>query len=118
MLLDLYLTDPTQADSVSVTAAIAVTDQILDALTLAAEAAPAADSAWSRDAEPAWLRGPAPRDRAAVWVALGLVMAELDVPAADALAMLRAYSYSHSETVDDVAGSLKTGTLAVADLRA
>lgn len=53
-----------------------------------------------------WLDSDAAQDRMNVWVAIGMLMARLDLPNDDALAVLRGYAYSHGQTLDDIARDL------------
>jgi hypothetical protein len=49
---------------------------------------------------------------------MGKLSVDLEVRAAAALALLRAYAYGAGRTVDDVAGELLAGHLRAADLQA
>jgi hypothetical protein len=55
-------------------------------------------------AMPGWLNKDSVDDRMNVWVAVGMLIERLELSNADALAMLRGYAYSHSLTLDQVAG--------------
>ena len=75
-------------------------------------------STWTPGEDPGWLRGPAPRQRARVWEAMGRVCLELDVPSEEALAVLRRDAAAHGRSVDEVAAGLLAGNRAPADLGA
>jgi hypothetical protein len=108
--LDLYVTDVKDLERISITDAVAITDQIIDALTIA-QAITASAGLWSDEPEPLWLQSGAVRSRTNVWVAIGMLMTRLDTTAPNALAMLRGYSYSHDTVLDEVADALAKGRL-------
>ena len=64
--------------------------------------------------EPGLLEGGASpwSDRAEVHQATGMVVAQLGVPEVDALALLRAYAYSHDQSVAETAHSVIARLLA------
>ncbi|WP_299957294.1 GAF domain-containing protein [uncultured Modestobacter sp.] len=109
--LDLYLTDPAGVASLDVFDAVAVGDLVAAALTDAA-----VWSTWSEAEGPHWLHSPPAERRAAVWQAVGLTSAALDLDAAEALAVLRAHAYGAGRTVDSVAADLVSGRLVPADV--
>lgn len=115
--LDLFFKHEQDLGRLSIADAVAVTQQITDAL-IVAQAIAQSTTAWSGEPEPIWLRGAGVRNRTNVWVAMGMLMTRADVVAADALAMLRGYSYSHDAVLDDIADQLVTGELDIAELRA
>ena len=55
---------------------------------------------------PAWLATDSANARMKVWVAIGMLMASLGLPNADALAVLRGYAYSGNRSLDEVAKEL------------
>lgn len=59
---------------------------------------------------PAWMYGPEARDRLRVWIAVGVLMWHHNVPAPDALALLRAHAYSHNESVEADRTAHRCGT--------
>ncbi len=67
-------------------------------------------------AEPQWLNSLDSRRRGRVWVAVGMVNFGLKISASDALALLRAYAWSHGGDLDDLASDLMSGELSVAHL--
>ncbi len=67
---------------------------------------------------PDWLRSSAVDSRAQVWVAMGMVNTEMRLSSADALAVLRAYSFARNRTVDDTAADLSHRRMSVGDLLA
>jgi hypothetical protein len=66
---------------------------------------------------PSWLSGPTANQRRFVWLAVGMTMANFDVNADDALALLRAYAYGHNQLLDDVAVALVEGRLRLNEVR-
>jgi GAF domain-containing protein/ANTAR domain-containing protein len=110
--LDLFVLDPDDLAKIRLADAVAVSDQIMDALTIA-QAITGSAGTFSGDPEPVWLQSGAVRDRTHVWVAMGMLMTRLQTTAPDALAMLRGYSYTHGAMLDEVAGDLISGRLDV-----
>lgn len=109
--MDLYLHDPVRAQYLDLAAAAVVVDQIGHALGMARPPDVA-----SIAAGPVWLEAPGAEQRFQVWIALGMVNVALHYSTTDALALLRAYSYSHDLLLDDVAGHLVTRTLRAEEL--
>jgi hypothetical protein len=109
--IDLFFTDSDRVPKLDVFDAVAVGELVTSSLSDAAVWAP-----WSPVSGPAWMTGPVPQRRAAVWEALGTVSMELDVPTREALALLRAAAYAENRTVDDVAADLLAGLLHAKDL--
>jgi hypothetical protein len=109
--IDLFFTDSDRVAQLDVFDAVAVGELVTSSLSDAAVWAP-----WSPGSGPAWMTGPVPQRRAAVWEALGTVSMDLDVPAREALALLRASAYAESRTVDDVAADMLAGRLHAKDL--
>lgn len=114
--LDLYVEDEQDLSRMRIADAVMVAQQITDALTIA-QAITGSATAWSDESEPVWLRTPTVRNRTNVWVAMGMLMTRMDIPAPDALSVLRAYSYGHDAVLDDVADELVKGTLDVAEVQ-
>ena len=114
--LDLFVTHPDDLAKISLTDAVAVSDQIMDAL-LIAQAITGSVGTFSGEPEPVWLQSGAVRDRTNVWVAMGMLMTRLETTAPDALAMLRGYSYSAGTVLDEVASDLITGRLDVEQIQ-
>lgn len=110
--MDLFFTRTDEVTDLDVFDALAVGELVTSALSEAA-----VWSTWAPDDGPAWLHGPAPRRRAAVWEALGLLGMELDVTAPAAIALLRLHAYGSGRSVDDVAADLLAGRLHPARLR-
>jgi hypothetical protein len=100
--IDLYLTDPTRAQDISIPDAVRVAQQISAALTLGAQASPPTPLRPG----PGWLYGPTPKDRMTVWVALGMIRSRHHLGTNSALALLRGYAYAHGQLIDDVAAEL------------
>jgi hypothetical protein len=109
--IDLFLVDQSAVARLDVFDAVAVGDLVSAALTDAA-----VWSTWSEAEGPAWLHSPSATRRAAVWQAVALTSAALDLGAPDALALLRGQAATAARTVDQVAGDLVSGRLAPADL--
>lgn len=114
--LDLFVIHPEDLAEISLTDAVAVSDQIMDALMIA-QAITGSVGTFSEEPEPVWLQTGAVRDRTNVWVAMGMLMTRLKTTAPDALAVLRGYSYSHGTMLDEIARDLVTGRLDVEQLR-
>ena len=103
--LDLYLRGDDGGTRLNLVEAVRVAGRIADALTAAAEA--------DDDASvPAWLRAPLATRRALVWVAIGILMATLELVPDDALARLRGHAFATNQTVDDVSRALVERRLA------
>lgn len=114
--LDLYLTPPHGVGDIGLQDALVVVDEITGtfegAMTHAAR----------RSSGPAWLDAPAATRRAHVWVALGMLNAELQVTSPTALSLLRAHAFASGRDVDELAldvveGRVPTGELADSDDR-
>ena len=110
--MDLFFTRADEVTDLDVFDALAVGELVTSALSEAA-----VWSTWSPDDGPEWLHGPAPRRRAAVWEALGLLGIELELTAPAALGLLRMHAYGSDRSVDDVAADLLAGRLHPAQLR-
>lgn len=102
-VLDLYFTDPLGSLTVDVAAADEVTGEIWTAL--------ADEGSWLPTAPPSSTAPSSFRARSQVPVAMGILVAALDLAADDALAMLRAHAFADSRSVDEVAGDVVDGTL-------
>ena len=109
--IDLYFERSDEVLDLDVFEALAVGELVSSALSDAS-----VWSTWTAAEGPEWLHGPAPLRRAAVWEAMGKVCVDLEVGAAEALALLRARAYGAGRTVDDVAAELLTGRLRPTDL--
>ena len=109
--IDLFLVDPAAVARLDVFDAVSVGDLVAAALTDAA-----VWSTWSEAQGPAWLHSPAAERRAAVWQAVGLTAAAVDVDTAEALAELRAHAAARGRSVDAVAADLVSGRLVPADV--
>jgi hypothetical protein len=114
--LDLFVTHPDDLAKISLTDAVTVSDQIIDALMIA-QAITGSVGTFTEEPEPIWLQSGAVRDRTNVWVAMGMLMTRLGTTAPDALAVLRGYSYSHDAVLDDVARDLIQGRLDVEQIQ-
>jgi hypothetical protein len=109
--IDLYFRTSAEVLDLEVFEAIAVGELVTSALSDAA-----VWSEWTPAEGPEWMHGPAPQRRAAVWEAIGKLSVELELGAADALTLLRAYAYAAGGTVDDVSEALLSGRTSAADL--
>ena len=107
--LDLYVDEADGVDALDVSdvevVARAVTSQLTDMPHDRGEGRP-----------PAWLDNPAVERRAQVWIAMGMLNTRFQLGSADALALLRAYSFARNRTVDDTAAALFHRWLSVEDL--
>lgn len=99
--MDLYCADPDGATAVDALQARCVAELVSDHLADAADW-----SVWAPTEQPAWTDTPDARRRGRLWVAVGMLMLALEVPTADALALLRGYAYATGRTADDVAAEL------------
>jgi hypothetical protein len=109
--VDFYFLDPHGSDGADLYGAVTVAGQIGDVLTYTARLDGRAASAEREPIGPAWLYGAAPTRRMAVWVAIGAISHHLQTPAAAALAVLRAYAYTHDTNIDDLSADLATGAI-------
>jgi hypothetical protein len=109
--LDLFFERPDEVTGLDVFEALAVGQLITSVL------GDAAVSSESPADGPEWLHGPASRQRAAVWEALGRVGIDLDIDPPSALMLLRARAYGSNRSVDDVAADLLAGRLWTEELR-
>ncbi len=110
--ISLYRELPGELSSDEMARAMAVADQVFDDLL---------DSGmFDHDAAPLsrWLDLPLARGRGTLWRAVGVTTVELSMSSADALALLRAYSYSHNLLLDDVAADVISRQLPPAVLAA
>lgn len=117
--LDLYVVDPAAVAALGHAGVTAVIEQVADALAAAAGASavvmvPAEDE---DQVTPIWLDVEPARDRTYVWIAMGMVMSQSGLSAADAVALLRSYAYGHGVLVDDLAVELVNGTLDLGQLQ-
>lgn len=110
--IDLYFEDSEGVPGLDVFEALAVGELVTSALSEAAMW-----STWSPADGPAWLQGPAPQRRAAVWEAMGKLSVDLRVQPQEALELMRMHAYGSGRSVDDVAAQLLTGNLRAVDLR-
>jgi hypothetical protein len=109
--VDFYFLDPHGSAGVDLDDAVTVAEQIGDVLTYTAGIDGRAASAEGEPVGPPWLYGAASVRRMEVWVAIGIISHHLQVPAADALAVLRAYAYTHEINIDDLSADLATGAV-------
>lgn len=110
--LDLYFTRSAGVVELDVFEAVAVGELVTSALSDAA-----VWSTWTPAEGPEWLHGPAPRQRAAVWEAVGKLSITHDVDPAEALALLRADAYASGRSVDEIAAALLSGRRPMEELR-
>jgi hypothetical protein len=111
--MDLYSVDPGGATAVDTFEARCVAELVADHLAAAADW-----SAWTPTETPDWTDTPDAQRRGRLWLAVGMLMAALEVPAADALALLRGHAYAAGRTADDVAADLVERRLQPGRLRA
>ena len=66
---------------------------------------------WRGASLPGWMTGPSAAQRMNVWVAVGILIGHAGLSGTDALAVLRAYAFGHSVTLDEVAENMTTQRL-------
>lgn len=112
--LDLYFEDPDASSRFDLDDGSVIAAHIADRLNRAdhSEQYPATQAGIG----PAWARGATARGRLAVWIAVGIIIGEMDGLPADALAVMRAAAYSAGRSLDDVAADLVGGQLSVNQL--
>jgi hypothetical protein len=96
--IDLYFADPAGPTAVDIFDARCVAELVSDHLVGAADW-----SVWTPTEQPGWTDTPDARRRGRLWMAVGMLMLSLGAPAADALAVLRGYSFAVGRTADEVA---------------
>jgi hypothetical protein len=109
--IDLYFETSAGVPGLDVFEALAVGELVTSSLSEAA-----VWSTWSPAEGPAWLHGPVPQRRAAVWEAMGKVSVDLDIDTPAALDLLRMHAFGSRRSVDDVAADILTGQLRATDL--
>jgi hypothetical protein len=109
--VDFYFLDPEGSAGVDLDDAVTVAVQIGDVLTYTAGIDGRAARAEGEPVGPPWLYGAASVRRMEVWVAIGMISHRLQVPAADALAVLRAYAYTHEINIDDLSADMANGAV-------
>jgi hypothetical protein len=109
--VDFYFLDPGGSAGADLDDAVTVAVQIGDVLTYTAGIAGRAAPAEGEPVGPPWLYGAASVRRMEVWVAIGMISHRLQVPAADALAVLRAYAYTHEVDIDDLSADMANGAV-------
>jgi hypothetical protein len=116
--LDIYLRDGAELDAVGLADAMAVAQEIGRALDAASASDGSLESADSDPdtLRPRWMGGATALTRGDVWIAVGMLMTPLGLPAPNILALLRSYAYGHDRTLDDLAGQLCRGDLDPADI--
>ncbi len=113
--LDLYLLDTRDVTQVDLDLCGRVADEIVDRLIRAVS--PQALAGAEDASYVPWLHGEDARARMEVWVAIGMLTSDIGLVAADGLAMMRAWAFSHGVTLDDVAAQLVAGTVTPALLQ-
>jgi hypothetical protein len=104
--IDIYFEREEDVPGLDVFEAIALGGLVTSALSDAA-----VWSEWPVERGPDWLHGPAARQRAAVWEAIGKVSLALETEAPAALELMRSAAQSWGRTVDDLAADLLTARL-------
>jgi hypothetical protein len=110
--MDIYLGHPVGVDAVDAVDAICVAGLVSARLSSAA-----AWTEWTDVEGPPWSRGEPARQRARVWVAMGMLGLALHLGTADALAVLRARAYADDRSVDELAADVVAGRLTAEQLR-
>jgi hypothetical protein len=108
--IDFYFEHPAGAFSIDLGVAVAIADEIVNALR--ATSTPTAPSMRAAGVLlPAWLYSPAASDRLRTWIAAGVIMSGLGLTAPDALARIRGYAYAHQRDIRDVTDAIIAGGL-------
>jgi hypothetical protein len=110
--MDLFFAASSGVTAVDVFAARCVAELVSDHLEVAADW-----SVWEPTELPAWSDTLDARRRGRLWMAVGMLMVALEMPAPDALAVLRGYGYAAGRTADDVADDLVELRLPIDQLR-
>lgn len=98
--LDVYFDEDAEPSRATVADAAAVASQIVLELS-------------GGPSRPPWLRTPTTRARTNVWIAIGMIIGASDATASDALALLRAHSFSQGDTIDELAEAMVSGQVPV-----
>jgi hypothetical protein len=104
--LDIYLDHPGDLNDEQLADALVMADVVTHEILELQAGAPAGALASELDK--------AENMRAVVHQASGMISVQLDIPIADALIRLRAYTYANSRLVNDVAGEIVAGSLRIA----
>jgi hypothetical protein len=105
--VDLYLTKASEPDALDLEDLASITEQIVARLSWQTEPSVAELPG------PGWLHGPSAHMRTRIWIAIGMINAHFGLNAPDALAMLRAYAFTHEQLLDDLADRLVRQVLPV-----
>jgi hypothetical protein len=103
--LDVYYYDDGMPSYAAVSAATTIAVEIASLLTNT-EPIAKTTARWDAGQLPDWVYGPQSRRRLRTWVAVGVLVTELDVDIDTALTRLRAYSYAHDVDIDQVTDEL------------
>jgi hypothetical protein len=108
--IDIYFADPMGAFTVDLGDAAALAAEIAHLLRL--HSAPLQPSISEPDVMvPAWTYSHSSRDRMRVWIASGVLQAQLNISSPEAFDRLRGYAYSHEQDLDELATAIIDGTL-------
>jgi hypothetical protein len=108
--IDIYFTDPAGAFTVDLGDAAALAAEAAHLLRL--HSAPLQPSISEADLMvPAWTYSQSSRNRMRVWIATGVLQAQLNIPSPEAFDRLRGYAYSHEQDLDELATAIIEGTL-------
>lgn len=110
--LDLYSTDPTAATLPALDEVLSVVGEPI--AELMRDVPPVEDRAGLL--LPGWLVNKQVERRLNVWIAVGMVMEHHCLTSRDALALLRAYGYGSSRTLDSVSDDVVAGRLRASEL--
>ena len=108
--IDVYFTDPAGAFTVDLGDAVSLASEAAHLLRL--HSAPLQLSISEPDLMvPAWTYSQSSRNRMRVWIATGVLQAQLNISSPDAFDRLRGYAYSHEQDLDELATAIIEGTL-------
>lgn len=68
------------------------------------------------DSPPSWMRSPEVLRRTRIWTAVGIITLDLEIDSADALALLRSFSFGSERLIDDVVADIADRVLTPAQL--
>ncbi|MEO9140506.1 MAG: GAF domain-containing protein [Jatrophihabitans sp.] len=113
--MDIYLVSTTMPAYRTVTDAVAIGAAVSEMLGQVAESG-SMTARWSAGEIPDWLYGEQSRHRLRLWIAVGVLMAQLDLDSPAALDRLRAHAFATDFDIDMLADGLIDGTLTARDL--
>ncbi|MDQ2749984.1 MAG: GAF and ANTAR domain-containing protein [Actinomycetota bacterium] len=109
--LDLYWRSPRGATTIAIPAALEVANHIAAVLLAEPDV-----TTLHGVTGPGWVDAAAAQRRMQVWQAVGMLNVACALSSADAIAVLRAYAYSHDSTLDSLAEDLLSGAVPLHDV--